>query len=193
MEGRETSLNLGCGFQHKKGFINVDAYEVCKPDMVWNLNDQPWPWEDNSIDHILMAHVLEHTENWWGCIKEVSRVLKVGGLADIRVPDESSSSGGTYRDHNHVFTWYSFYGIKMTARSVVKLRRGTNAWAESQERIPLIMTELFYVPFPQYLWMIKWCPWLLKFCSEHLRNFIHEQRFVFLKIGEENNGSDNVL
>ena len=38
-------LNLGCGYSKEPGMTNVDAFDVCEPDVVWNLNNFPWPWE----------------------------------------------------------------------------------------------------------------------------------------------------
>jgi len=186
-ELEEVCLNLGCGYNKLKGFINVDAYEICKPDIVWDLDRRPWPWDDNSVDHIAMFHVLEHIKDWWEAIEECARILKVGGSIDLRVPDESESSAGTYRDHHNIFTWYSFYGIDMAGISAIKMVRGTNAWAHSQKILPLIIIHYYQVPYKKYRWMAKWCPKLLTFCADHLRNFIWEQIFIFVKIGGKTN------
>lgn len=185
------ALNLGCGYYKKEGFINVDAYDCCEPDVVWDLNKFPWPWPDDSIDHIYAAHIFEHLEDWWRALKECGRILKLGGTLDLRVPDESSSSAGTYRDHNHIFTEHSFYGIKSTTDAAIGFRRHCNAWAETQYgTVPFILIGYVQVPWPQYFWMVKWCPKILRFCAEHMRNFIYEQRFMFQKIGEEHNKDD---
>jgi len=174
-------LNLGCGFMKFPGWVNVDALENCKPDVVWDLNKVPWPFDDNSFDGILANHVFEHLDEWWDALKECARILKVGGVLDIRVPDESSSSAGTYRDHKHIITFHSFFGI---INGVVKLDRGTNAWAAAQERLPLQCINVCYSPYRPYWWMAKYAKWLLNFCASHLRNFIHEQRYLFQKIGD---------
>ena len=172
-------MNLGCGFKKKIGFINVDAFDICEPDVVHDLNVFPYPWEDNSIDHIEMFHTLEHLDDWWGSLGECARILKVGGRLDIRVPDESSSSAGTYRDHNHIFSRHSFHGMFE--------RRGwaANAWAATEdETVPLAMVDYRQVPFKQYNWMTYFpFGWLLVFCAKHLRNFIWEQHFYFKKVG----------
>lgn len=178
----KTYLNLGCGLKKALGpeWINVDAYASCDPDLVWDLNKTPFPWKTNSIDHIYMSHSLEHVKEWWPCFTECARILKPGALMEIRVPDESSRTALTYRDHFHVFSRISFHGIKGQSH-------GTSAWAiDNQESVPLEMVSHHLVPHKQYNWMIKWCPWLLKFCGDHLRNFIHEQVFVFRKIGDRN-------
>ena len=174
-------LNLGCGFKQKKGFINVDVFEICKPDITHDLNMFPYPWDDNSVNGIEMWHTLEHLDDWWSVLLECVRILKVGGTLDIRVPDESSSSALTYRDHNHVFSQLSFHGIQYRSGC------GTNAWAAIEnDRVPLIIERYNQVPFPKYNWMTRWgFRWILVFCSNHLRNFIWEQQFHFRKIGNE--------
>jgi len=173
--GKPLLLNLGCGFNKYSTHINVDAFDNCNPDVVWDLSKTPYPWTDNTFDGIDSFHVLEHVPDWWGMFSECARILKPGGYLQIRVPDESSKTALTYRDHLHVFSEVSFHGIK-------GMKQGANAWAESElETIPLNLKSHMKVPYPQYQWMAKWAPWLLKFCAEHLRNFIWEQRFIFVK------------
>jgi len=53
-------LNLGCGNSKIDGYLNVDSQEACAPDQVVDLETFPWPFEDNSVDEIVMSHVLEH-------------------------------------------------------------------------------------------------------------------------------------
>lgn len=171
-------LNLGCGFVHKPGFINVDKYDICQPDMCWDLNKFPYPWDDFSVDNIEMWHVLEHLDDWWGVFLECARILKLGGTLDIRVPDESSRSALTYRDHLHVFARESFHGIQG------RMGWGANAWAyEEDSQVPLEMIDYKQVPHREYYWMLRWpCRRILRFCSDHLRNFVWEQRFLFRKV-----------
>ncbi len=167
-------LNLGCGTVKWPGWIGVDAYG--EPDVRHDLNVTPWPFADASVDQILAAHVFEHLDNWWGAFRECARILKIGGILEIRVPDESSTDAAGYRDHVTVFSRYSFQGIEGT-------HAGTNAWATTQPRLPLRLLHWCRLPRPQYKWM-KWIPGLLMFCMEHMRNFAHEQRFTFQKTGE---------
>ena len=83
-------LNLGCGFNKMDGYVNVDANQDCSPDEVANLEDLPWPWPDNSVDQIVMTHVLEHlgqTSNvYTGIIKELYRICQHDGRIIITVP-----------------------------------------------------------------------------------------------------------
>lgn len=43
-------LNLGCGVNKKEGFINIDINPRLNPDMVLDLNSQPYPFKNDSVD-----------------------------------------------------------------------------------------------------------------------------------------------
>ena len=174
---RETWLNLGCGFRKRPGFINVDKFDNCNPDVVHDLNLAPYPWDDNSIDHVEMYHTLEHLEDWYTGFTEIARILKVGGTAEIRVPDESDPNALAFRDHYHVFTQRSFDNVIGAIK-----RTTTNAEFLSMDTVPLSIIEYNQVPYTSYQWMVRWCPWLLRWCANHLRGFIFEQRFKFKKV-----------
>lgn len=171
---KKVILNLGCGEIKKIGCINVDYYG--SPDVRHDLNQTPYPWPDNYADRIEMYHVLEHIQNWWPAFMECVRILKPGGTMEIRVPDSSSDNALTYRDHYHIFSWCSFHGI-------LGAEQATNSWAKTEkDTVPVRLVEYYQVPFSKNNWMIYF-PWLLKFCASHLRNFIFEQRIIFVKDG----------
>lgn len=174
----KNALNIGCGFEKMDWAINVDAYEICKPDVVHDLNDIPWPFKDGSMEVIFAHHVMEHLKDWWAAFSECARILKPGGYLEVRVPDASSDSALCYRDHFHVFSMLSFHGIEDS-----QYRNGSNAWAATVEGVvPMKLIAYHQVPFPKYNWMrIFGLKWLLRFCADHLRNFIWEQRFTFQK------------
>ena len=174
-------LNIGCGLEKFIGAVNVDAYESCDPDIVWDVN-KPWAWaKDESFDIVYAMHIMEHLEDWWTAFSECARVLKIGGKLEMRFPAESSSTALSYRDHLQTFTGHSFHGIQ-DGNDIVGFRSGTNAWAlELEGSVPFRALHAFYVPFPKYNWMLRF-PWLLQFCAYHMRNFIWENCFVFERI-----------
>ena len=170
-------LNIGCGFRKMEGAINIDAYDTCNPDMILDLNETPWPWDDDSVDEIKAFHIMEHIPDWWGAFTECARILKPEGTLEIRVPHSSSDTALSYRDHLHIFTRHSFDGTLDALQG-----RLLNAWFATQNAVPLIRIGYILVPFEAYWWMTKWWSnWMLRFCANHLRNFIWEQRFIFQK------------
>lgn len=82
---RTMKLNLGCGSDIRKGYLNVD--NVNGPDIDFLMDiEKPFPFSDSSIDEIMASHVLEHTHRYASIIKECHRVLKPGGKLEVRVP-----------------------------------------------------------------------------------------------------------
>jgi predicted SAM-dependent methyltransferase len=83
---KRVALNLGCGTLHLPGFINVDCVASVNPDQVANLDEFPWPWANDSVDHIWADHCLEHLEDTVKVMEEVHRILKPGGTFEAKVP-----------------------------------------------------------------------------------------------------------
>ena len=81
------NLNLGSGSKRVKNYINVDKYEIFKPDIVHDLEKFPYPFDDNSVDNIILSHILEHigqNPNVFNLImKELYRICKNLSLLDI--------------------------------------------------------------------------------------------------------------
>ena len=73
-------LNLGCGESKREGYINLDYPEI-------NLEKIPYPFDDNSVDEVLLSHVLEHL--WIKptlVIEEIHRILKPDGILILKLP-----------------------------------------------------------------------------------------------------------
>ncbi len=81
-------LNLGCGEDKREGWINVDRFGT--PDVVHNLEQFPWPWEESSVEEIQMKHVLEHlgqqTDVFLSIMKELYRISAPNCRITIAVP-----------------------------------------------------------------------------------------------------------
>ncbi len=88
-------LNLGCGSHHLDGFVNVDAFAGCQPDLIADLESFPWPFEDNVAEAIVLHHVLEHlghqTSVFLRVIQELYRVARDGCEISITVPHPNHS------------------------------------------------------------------------------------------------------
>ena len=83
-------LNLGCGVNKMDGYLNVDKFDYGKPDLVMDLEQTPWQFADDSVDEIMLNHILEHlgkdTQTFFAIIKEIYRVCKNNALIEINVP-----------------------------------------------------------------------------------------------------------
>lgn len=83
-------LNLGCGVKKIKNFLNVDSDPIMNPDQLVDLNVFPWPWKDNTFDHIHASHVLEHlgttSDDFIKVIKEMIRISNTSAIWEIALP-----------------------------------------------------------------------------------------------------------
>src|SRR3546814_17560269 len=83
-------LNIGCGFNKLDGYLNVDGFSDCAPDMLWDLESTPWPFDEDAVDEIYANHVLEPigqaTGTYFALVRELSRVVRHGGEAQIQAP-----------------------------------------------------------------------------------------------------------
>lgn len=71
-------LNLGCGNDIRKGWINLDLYMHDGVDVSHDLNELPLPFDDNSFNVILCKNILEHII-YFPLMSELHRILKKGG------------------------------------------------------------------------------------------------------------------
>jgi predicted SAM-dependent methyltransferase len=80
-------LNLGCGSDVRNGWVNVDKFPA--NESVVQADFPILPFAENHADEVLLSHVLEHfgfKEGETLC-REIFRVLRSGGVANIEVPD----------------------------------------------------------------------------------------------------------
>lgn len=79
-------LNLSCGNDIRKGYINIDLYNQ-KADLSCDV--RKLPYKDGTIDEIFASHIIEHFNYYEAkeVLKEWKRVLKKGGKLIIETPD----------------------------------------------------------------------------------------------------------
>ena len=103
-QGGYKELMLGCGQLRKKrlkpeggadewqNLITLDINPSHNPDVVFDLNQTPWPFQDNQFDEIHAYEVLEHLgqqgdfESFFAHFQEIWRILKPGGYLLASTP-----------------------------------------------------------------------------------------------------------
>jgi len=100
-------LNIGCGTDIKKGFVNLDRVELQGVDVVHDLNKFPWPFKDDEFDYINAEQILEHLDDIPHALRELWRISKNRGRIHIAVPHYASPGAWFDLTHKHPFGWMS--------------------------------------------------------------------------------------
>jgi hypothetical protein len=80
-------INLGAGATRYPEYVNCDYDTKFNPEYVFDIEKDIWPFEDNTVTHVIAHHVLEHLgEGYFYALKELYRVCAPGAHIDIHVP-----------------------------------------------------------------------------------------------------------
>ena len=122
----KTELLIGCGNNHEKrilqpgdkrewhNLITLDFSEDCRPDVVHDLEELPYPFGDNTFDEIHAYEVLEHTGqqgDWrffFNQFAEFHRILKPNGVLIGTVPRWDSVWAWGDPSHKRVLSCATF-------------------------------------------------------------------------------------
>lgn len=95
-------LNLGCGRDIKKGYINLDKSKIKGVDVVHDLDRYPWPFKDNYFEEVYGQDVIEHVKDLFMAMQEIHRISKNGARVRLIVPYWHSSAA-FYPNHHYFF------------------------------------------------------------------------------------------
>ncbi len=101
-------LNLGCGKDIKKGYVNLDSIKLPGVDIVHNLNKYPWPFKENSFDEVYCDNVLEHLDCFIKTIEEIWRISRNNSKIIIKVPSFPGIGAVSDPTHKQFFSFLSF-------------------------------------------------------------------------------------
>jgi len=164
---KSKKLNLGCGIEIKKDYINLDWIKSKGVDIVYDLNKVPYPFKNNAFEKIYASHILEHLEgNWFEIIKELTRILEKEGVLIVKVP-HFSSPGAFLENHKRFFRYRSFepYNEQKTMKGLDQIKR---------YKLRTIYKKINFIKFPLiYNFFIEWLVNLSKSAS-----LIYENTFL---------------
>ena len=83
-------LDLGCGRRKVRGCIGIDILPDSDADVIHDLNEVPYPFEDNLFDVIYANDCLEHLDDVIKVMEELYRIAKPKAKIFISVPHFSS-------------------------------------------------------------------------------------------------------
>lgn len=136
---KQKILDVGCGTNKVEGAIGLDYNPKTGADVIHDLGEMPYPFEDNEFDIVVSRHVVEHVPDVMTFITELHRITKNGGKIQLATPHYTNpdwASDPTHRNHISSYTFntftqekrnFDFYttvNLKVTKRYVTML----NLW-----------------------------------------------------------------
>lgn len=92
-------LDVGCGTDKYPGSVGADWIRLPGVDLVCDLNAAPWPFRDNSFQHIVCRHSLSHMWDLIPVLREIHRVAAPGCVVEVIAPHYASDN--FYSDPTH--------------------------------------------------------------------------------------------
>lgn len=108
LRSKMKKLNIGSGTDIRKGWVNLDVTHLDGVDVVHDLNQFPWPFENNEFDEILLWNVLEHLDDRIKTLEEIYRISKPNANVRVSVPYWNSYEFITDPTHKQRFNEFSF-------------------------------------------------------------------------------------
>lgn len=111
-------INLGCGqaVDPDPQVTNVDRVHHDGVDVVWDLDELPWPFPDGLAGEVRAIQIFEHVADPVAFMAEAHRILADGGLLRIATPSWQSENAFTDPTHRRAATLHTFdYWIPGTA------------------------------------------------------------------------------
>jgi len=171
-------LNLGCGSNKLPGFVNVDLYG--EPDVQLDLESHDWPWDNDSVDAIVLMHVLEHLgrdfEVFNRVLQNIYRVCRNGAKVVIHVPHPRHDNFIGDPTHVRIVT-PQVMSLYDKAQCLEWQKNGfSNTPLALYHGVDFHMTECQFVPDWKYE---KMPPQNLDAMARELNNVIAEIRMTF--------------
>ena len=79
-------LDLGSGIKKNSNAIKVDINPKVNPDIVHNLNNFPYPFDNENFDEVIIDNVIGELNNFFKVMDEIYRIAKIGANIKISVP-----------------------------------------------------------------------------------------------------------
>lgn len=106
MTPEHRKLNINCGYRKIDDHWNVDSNVNCNPNQVVDLNQFPWPFEDDFFERITAFNVMNHigrdNNDFGRVMQEIYRVSSADAELFVSIPHPRSD--GSLDDYKQVRT-----------------------------------------------------------------------------------------
>jgi len=130
---KREKLILGAAGKAHEGAVTLDIDPDHNPDVVHDLHQTPWPFEDNEFQEIICHHVLEHLNDLSEIIDELYRICHKDGVIYIEVPHHTSWSANT-PEHKLKFNYFAF-------DTFIKSK---STWRTGEKKFELLKREISF-------------------------------------------------
>ena len=169
-----SSVELGCGQHKREGFFGIDIQGGPGVDLVLDIEREPLPFEDDTVERIYSSHMFEHLcapGSPIQTLREIVRVCKHNAEVEIWTP-YGKSNDGLLLGHHNFYTETHWQHICCFYADTVYLgpAPGRFIWHKTQYVLDGgILEHLDRLGFP------------LSFAVDHLYNIVREFG-VFLRV-----------
>lgn len=120
-------LSVGCGYQEAQpNLVRLDISSKVNPDVVWDLDKFPYPFDESSFSEIECFDVIEHLQDIPKTLEEFYRILQPNGLLKITTPHFSCANSYIDPTHKWHLSYFSFdyfcEGHKLSYYSTAKFQ-----------------------------------------------------------------------
>jgi len=105
---RPKILELGCGRTKHPNAVGIDRIALPGVDIVHDLNQIPYPFEDNTFDEVRVIHVLEHLDSILAVMEEIHRITKPDARIVVITPHHTDAISWQDPTHKWHLNSYSF-------------------------------------------------------------------------------------
>jgi SAM-dependent methyltransferase len=102
------TLDIGCGNAKTAGAIGIDANPDTQADIIYDLDQYPWPVADSTFERVVCSHVVEHVSDMIRFMEEVHRLCMPRARIDIITPHFTNRFAFTDPTHRRHLTIRSF-------------------------------------------------------------------------------------